>query len=63
MQIVIEIPRKCYEDFKLQIPVLNKEVPSDFAKYAIATGIPLPKGHGDLIDRGQALNECIKGVR
>lgn len=56
MQIVIEIPRKYYEDFKLQIPVLNKEVPSDFAKYAIGTGIPLPKGHGDL-------NECIKGVR
>jgi len=45
MQIVIDIPEKFYEDYKLQLPVLNKEVPSEFAKYAIATGIPLPKGH------------------
>lgn len=63
MKILVDIPEKFYEDFKLQLPAINKEVPSDFAKYAIATGTPLPKGHGDLIDRGQALNECIKGVR
>ena len=61
MVIVIEIPRKCYEDFKLQLPILNKEVPSEFAKYAIATGTPLSKGHGDLIDRGQALKNVSRG--
>jgi hypothetical protein len=45
MKIVVDIPRKYYEDFKLQLPVLNKEAPSGFAKYAIATGTPLSTGY------------------
>jgi len=53
MQIVIDIPRKYYEDFKLQLPVLNEKVPSDVAKYAIATGTLLPECHGRLGDLGK----------
>lgn len=42
MQIVIDIPKKDYEYLKSH----NK----DGLYNAILNGIPLPKGHGDLID-------------
>lgn len=50
MKIVVDIPKKYYDDFKLQLPILNKEVPSENAKYVIATGTPLPEGQENLID-------------
>ena len=55
MQIVIELPDKDYENFKLQaigIAVTGILSPSDKAKLAIANGKPLPKCHGDLKDVG-----------
>ena len=50
MKIVIDIPKRYYDDFKLQLPILNRGVPSELAKYVIATGTPLPEGYGNLID-------------
>lgn len=54
MQILIEIDEKLYNDFVMQATALGEslynESPSGKAKYAIANGTPLPKGHGRLID-------------
>ena len=55
MQIVIDIPEDIYEHWRTM-----KSIVSDYGNYkeymskvhaAIADGTPLPKGHGDLIDR------------
>jgi len=59
MKIVVDIPKKYYDDFKLQLPILNRGVPSELAKYVIATGTPLPEGHGRLID-ANSLEDYIK---
>lgn len=63
MKIVIDIPKRYYEDFKLQLPVLNRAVPSENAKYVIATGTPLPEGHGRIIDADRLQAEMDKDVR
>lgn len=46
MQIVIDIPEDMYNDVNI---LIVKDLPE--LKKIIANGIPLPKGHGDLIDR------------
>lgn len=55
MQIVIDIPEDIYEHWRTM-----KNIISDYYNYkeymskvhvAIADGTPLPKGHGNLIDR------------
>lgn len=51
MKIVIDIPEERYEFIK----GLDNTCYDIHA--AIAQGIPLPKGHGDLIDRDVALSE------
>lgn len=53
MQIVIEIPEVIYGIVKETEPRME---PTDFMGIvvnAIANGTPLPKGHGDLIDRSK----------
>lgn len=53
MKIVIDIPDKDYE----------RIMTSNFVEYyelKIAQGIPLPKEHGDLIDRDVAYDEFDK---
>lgn len=53
MKVVIEISDKDYEDFNFQATHIGNDLqtsPSGRAKYAIGTGTPLPKGHGDLKD-------------
>lgn len=50
MQIVIEIPNGCYEELN------NGQFPVQDAYRLVAwikDGTPLPKGHGDLIDRSE----------
>ena len=49
MQIVININDKIYE------AILDGWWPNNFVsiRQLIANGIPLPKGHGDLIDRSK----------
>ena len=47
MKIIIDIPEKTYEQLKF----LNKQGFGTVIDEAVANGTPLPKGHGDLIDR------------
>lgn len=60
MQIVIDIPEEDYERLKEY-----KKAPfcslTSRTYEAISNGIPLPKGHGDLIDRNDLLTDsyCI----
>ena len=58
MQIVIDIPEEIYDYWQTM-----KSIVSDYGNYkeymntlhaAIADGIPLPKGHGNLIQREDA---------
>ena len=51
MQIVIDIPEETYEYWKEH---KHEYVLAE----AIANGTPLPKGHGDLIDRDELQNVC-----
>lgn len=56
MKVVIEIDDDLYT--RLFDSGENYVVDMRRACVAIRKGTPLPKGHGELIDRGQALNEC-----
>lgn len=68
MQLMIDIDEDIYNRFthneaKLRCEITEEErfqMSADAIRLtrAFCNGIPLPKGHGDLIDRGQALNEC-----
>lgn len=49
MQIVIDIPEELYEAYKGRPPMLG-DAGMDMIAQSIANGIPLPKGHGRLID-------------
>ena len=55
MQIVIDIPKDIYEHWRTMKSIISDYY--DYREYmskvhaAIADGTPLPKGHGDLIDR------------
>ena len=55
MQIVIEIPEDYYKAIK-EIPVEQ----STADMLIIRNGTPLPKGHGDLIDRGKTVERICK---
>lgn len=50
MQIVIDIPDRIYNI--VQNKTLNI-IDSKIVEEAIRNGTPLPKGHGDLIDKGK----------
>ena len=52
MQIVIDIPHFIYEQ------ILKGHVSKKTIARIFRNGTPLPKGHGDLIDREEALDEC-----
>ena len=54
MQIVIDIPEKNYKD------ALNGIFAVDVVREAVKKGIPLPKGHGDLIDRSKLVPDCYE---
>lgn len=56
MHIVIDISE---EDYKTYVSDFNLLIPIELSN-AIRNGIALPKGHGELIDREQALNECYR---
>ena len=53
MQVLIEISDEAYDWLKNGFP--NKEEDGDFAITAIQQGVPLPKEHGELIDRSQLI--------
>ena len=54
MQIVIDIPEKDYKD------TLNGIFAIDVVREAVKKGVPLPKGHGDLIDRSKLVSDCYE---
>lgn len=53
MKLIIDIDEELYEAYKGKPPMLGDEG-MDMIAQAIAQGIPLPDGHGDLIDRDVA---------
>lgn len=55
IQLVINIPKDEYNIIK------KSNAPMTWAEHLIANGTPLPKGHGDLIDRN-ALRESMNGA-
>ena len=65
MKIVVEVSEKDYQNFLAQYmaDILDEKTPSHRAKIAIANGIPLPKGHGDLIDRSLLLEDMERAYR
>ena len=57
MRIVIEIPDEIYQDTVDGVEDADiAGVPVGKISRAIANGIPLPKGHGDLISKEQAID-------
>ena len=56
MEVVIKIPDEAYELLK------NKPTLDNVAESIITNGTPLPKGHGELIDRDK-LAPKIHGVK
>lgn len=51
MELLIKIPDEAYELLK------SKPVLDNIAESIITNGTPLPKGHGDLIDRNALVTE------
>lgn len=56
VELVIKIPEELYKAYKGRPPMLG-DAGMDMIAQAIAKGTPLPKGHGDLIDRNLALSD------
>lgn len=54
MQIVIDITPEAMDDIK------NDRASCCFLKNKILNGTPLPKGHGDLIDRAELYNQTAE---
>ena len=59
MQIVINISEESYKNIKEQVD--KRDYPDMQIGRAIADGIPLPKGHGELVDR-DAINERFDSI-
>ena len=55
MQIVIEIPKEVYKRFRHEYREVNliSKYTNNVILEAFCKGTPLPKGHGDLIDRSK----------
>ena len=55
MKIIIDIPKEKYDLCKKWKPSERSEL-----QEAVANGTPLPKGHGDLIDRMELYNQTAE---
>lgn len=55
VELVIKIPEEIYQHYKKVWQKRRGSIPES----CIAFGIPLPKGHGDLIDRGKLKTHFI----
>lgn len=64
MQIVIDIPEAYYEALRKTDAMISGQRSGktlmSVIYNAIANGIPLPKGHGDLIDRTELYNQTAE---
>ena len=56
MQVVISIPKEKYDVIKSDLYNTFPNEMKEWGLEAIRTGTPLPKGHGDLIDRKKLQN-------
>lgn len=60
MKIVIDIPEEIYMDIKEEVRAkVNTFEHIPFLHEVISVGTPLPKGHGDLIDRTEAIKNLF----
>lgn len=55
IELVIKIPEEIYQHYKKVWQKRRGSIPES----CIAFGTPLPKGHGDLIDRKELLKQPI----
>lgn len=60
MKILVDIPKKTFEEIQERsIITCGETFAQKLVKY-IRNGKPLPKGHGDLIDRNELLDESYQ---
>lgn len=57
MRLIIDIPEDMYNDADI---LIVKDLPE--LKKIITNGIPLPKGHGELIDKDVVLDMMNHGI-
>jgi len=62
MKIVIDVPKTIYTNIKSSFSIKLSDANTDKVIKAIKNGTPLPKGHGDLIDRDKLEIEEIGDV-
>lgn len=63
MKLIIDIPEDCLEDLNnIELNYLNDEVVLDIL-CCVRNGIPLPKGHGDLIDADKMIKELNEHIQ
>lgn len=60
IELVIKIPERAYGNCKREFYNLGEHGVMGECEYAIANGTPLPKGHGELIDRDKI--EYLKAI-
>lgn len=61
MKLLIDIPEYLYERIKEFYDAIPNGYPVDAKTVYIAEGIPLPKGHGRIIDESK-INKCYMPV-
>lgn len=57
MKLIIDIPEDIYEDIIKNGFIYDKD--NEVVTYALKNGIPLPKGHGRLIDANKLLKQPL----
>lgn len=58
MKLIIDIDEELYEAYKGKPPMLG-DAGMDMIAQAIANGMPLPKGHGRLVDENYVIAELV----
>ena len=58
IELVIKIPKELYEAYEGRPPMLG-DAGMDMIAQSISNGTPLPKGHGDLVDRSEVIKSLF----
>lgn len=60
MKLIIDIDDNEYTEIKMSAEIFrSKDMIVPHLYKVIESGIPLPKGHGDLVDRDRLINRCL----
>ena len=59
IELVVKVPKDYYETLKMMFKNYEFSKYSNPARVAILKGIPLPKGHGRLIDADDVNNHIV----